>query len=176
MPFFPLFISLEGKRCVIVGGGAVAARKAKVLAEFGAALTVIAPDFSPELRSLEGASLCRRPYRGPPDLAGAALVLAASGDRELNRLVAAHAGAGGIPVNVADDPGLCGFFFPALVRRGNAVAGISSSGGCPRLVDVQWQTDHLASLGVIEISRRAYLGRLAGVIDQPRPPWPAPPA
>jgi siroheme synthase-like protein len=136
VPRFPLFINLEGRFCLVAGGGAAAARKVQALLDFGAALTVVDPVPSDKIRSLEQRgrlSIRERPYGGPAEIAGAALVIAATNDRELNARVARDARAAAIPVNVADDPTLCSFFFPALVRRGDLVAGISTSGACPRL-------------------------------------------
>jgi siroheme synthase-like protein len=97
---------------------------------------MLAPEPSAEILALSQTrriTLLERPYGGPADMAGAALVLAATDNRDLNTRVAEDARAAGIPVNVADDPALCTFFFPALVRRGGMVAGLSSSGACPRL-------------------------------------------
>jgi siroheme synthase-like protein len=138
--FFPLFVDIAGKSCRVVGGGGVAARKTRALVGFGACVTVIDARPSREIEGLcascpggGSVSLLRRAYGGPGDLAGAALVIAAAGNRQLNADVARDAGALGIPVNAADSPGLCSFFFPALVRRGDLVAGISTSGACPRL-------------------------------------------
>jgi siroheme synthase-like protein len=137
VPYFPLFINLEGLTCVIAGGGGVALRKAQVLLDFGASIRALDPRPSVAFTDLarnQGPrfSLICRTYQGPEDLSGAALALAASGDRALNRRFARDAAAAGIPVNAADDPGACGFFFPAIVRRGGLVAGISTSGLCPR--------------------------------------------
>jgi siroheme synthase-like protein len=136
VPYFPLFINLKGRFCLVAGGGAVAARKVQALLDFDAILTVVDPAPSENIRSLEQAGRIRvrkRPYGGPAEMAGAALVIAATGDRELNRRIAGDADALGIPVNVGDAPDLCSFYFPALVRRGDLVAGISTSGACPRL-------------------------------------------
>jgi siroheme synthase-like protein len=136
MPYFPLFVDLTGRPCLLVGGGPVAARKAESLLDYGPELTVLAPEPSAEILALSQTrriTLLERPYGGPADMAGAGLVLAATNNRDLNARVAEDARAAGIPVNVADDPSLCTFFFPALVRRGDLVAGISSSGACPRL-------------------------------------------
>jgi siroheme synthase-like protein len=147
-PYFPLFVSLDGQLCIVVGGGAVAARKARSLADFGALITVLDPAPSPEMEDLGRQGLVKlfpRPYGGPGELAGARLVIAATGSRELNREVSQDARSAGLPVNVADDPLLCTFFFPALVRRGELTAGISTSGACPALaarlrkdLDDQW--------------------------------------
>lgn len=135
-PYFPLFVNLEGQACIVVGGGAVGARKARSLTDFGARVTVLDPAPSPDMEDLgrQGlVTILTRPYGGPEELAGARLVIAATGSRELNREVSRDARAAGLPVNVADDPSLCTFFFPALVRRGELTAGISTSGACPAL-------------------------------------------
>jgi siroheme synthase-like protein len=142
-PRFPLFVDLGGRLCVVVGGGRVAARKAGTLLDFGACVTLIDPRPGEELAGLArrfsggggpgGVTVLERSYKGPADIAASALVIAATDDRELNARVARDARSAGIPVNVSDNPALCGFFFPALVRRGELVAGISTSGGCPRL-------------------------------------------
>jgi siroheme synthase-like protein len=135
-PRFPLFINLEGRSCLLVGGGEVAARKAQSLAGFGALIAVVDPAPGGKIRALAEEGLLRlreRPYGGPGELEGVYLVVAAADDGELNKRVAFDAGSRGIPVNVSDAPELCGFFFPALVRRGALVAAISTSGACPRL-------------------------------------------
>ena len=116
----------------------MALRKAQVLLDFGASIRALDPHPSAAFTGLAQSqgrrfNLICRAYQGPEDLSGAALALAAGGDRELNRRFAQDAAAAGIPVNVADDPEACGFFFPAIVRRGGLVAGISTSGLCPRL-------------------------------------------
>jgi siroheme synthase-like protein len=158
VPYFPLFINLTGRFCLLAGGGEVAARKAQVLLDFGAALAVVDPAPSDVIRSLEQQGLLtirERAYGGPGEIAGAALVIAATDNRELNRRIAGDAEAAGIPVNVCDDPELCGFFFPALVRRGDLVAGISTSGGCPALAArLRRQLDGLWSPGLGEALER----------------------
>jgi siroheme synthase-like protein len=104
--------------------------------DFGVSLTVIAPEPSEAILALAEDGLLTletREYAGAEDIQTAGLVIAAAGNRELNRRVAADAQKAGILVNAADDPELCGFFFPALVRRGELVAGLTSSGSCPGL-------------------------------------------
>jgi siroheme synthase-like protein len=135
MPHFPLFIDLTGTLCAVIGGGAVAERRITALLDFGASLRVIAPAPSETIRGLAGKGrivLFERPYGGAKDIAGARIVIAAA-NRKVNAAAAKDAAAAGIPVNAADSPDLCSFYFPALVRRGDMVAGISSSGGCPGL-------------------------------------------
>lgn len=121
---FPLFVNLAGEKAVVVGGGAVACRRAEVLSRFGAEVTVIAPRCKnpPQGIQWEG-----RPY-APGDLAGAALAVAATDDRAVNRAVGEEAKAQGIPVSVADCPEECTFFFPAVCTGENLVAGVIGRG------------------------------------------------
>lgn len=124
-PRFPMFVNLTGIRAVVVGGGPVAARRANVLAGFGAQVTVISPEID---ESLEPPfRILRRPY-APGDLSGFALALAATNSRETNHAVFLEAQALHIPVNVSDAPEECGFYFPAIARRGPLVVGITASG------------------------------------------------
>ncbi|MDR0425361.1 MAG: bifunctional precorrin-2 dehydrogenase/sirohydrochlorin ferrochelatase [Clostridiales Family XIII bacterium] len=136
MPYFPLFVNIEGRRCVVVGGGAVAVRKAAALLEYGAKVEVIAPSPSSGMEALVqggGAGIVRRAYGGGGDIRGAAMVVSASGDAAVDAAVARDSNELGIPVNVADAPALCSFYFPAVVRRGEISVGVSTSGSCPRL-------------------------------------------
>ena len=133
MAYFPLFIELEAAPCRVVGGGHVALRKVQKLLPYGPKLKAVAPDFLPAFRRLEkeaGLELHCREFR-PDDLAGSALVIAAAGDRAVNRRIAALCRAAGIPVNAVDDKEACTFLFPALVRRGPLSIGISTGGASP---------------------------------------------
>jgi siroheme synthase-like protein len=135
MPWFPLFINIEKRPCLVIGGGNVALRKIRTLLDFGAHVSVIAAGPSEAVLGLarEGSIVLHvRPYAGPRDITGMELVAAASDNAEINSQAAQHARLAGIPINVADDPAECSFFFPAIVRRGDLVAGISTSGVCPR--------------------------------------------
>lgn len=134
-PSYPLFLRVFNRRCVIVGGGAVAARKVDALLQRGADVRVIAPALEPGLLELAGRGLIeveeRRYAYG--DLAGAVLAFAATGDREVNAAVAAEARARNIWVNVADDLGACDFIVPAVVERGSLSVAISTGGAAPAL-------------------------------------------
>lgn len=164
MPYFPLFINLENLPCTVIGGGGVAVRKIQTLLEFGARIIVFESEPLDILETLaleRKLTLIRCSYAGPEALKGTRLVIAASRDRELNHRVSDDAQAVGIPVNVADDPGACTFFFPAIVRRGNLVAGISSSGHCPRFVarikdelDRQWPAGWGEALNYLAAERK----------------------
>lgn len=122
---FPLFVSLAGKKAVVLGGGRVALRRAAVLLDFGAAVTVIAPEV---LEKLEGAEVKLRPY-APGDLAGAYLAVAATNDPAVNAAAGREARTRGVLFNRADDPSSCDFFFPAVCRGQELVAGLVGTGG-----------------------------------------------
>ncbi len=131
MNYFPMFVSLEGKKCLIAGGGRIALGKAEKLLAFGADVVAVAPAFAEAFESL-GVKLVRGEY-SPDFLEGAYLAIAATDDREVNARVAADCRARGIAVNSADDKENCTFFFPALVLRGDVTVGISTGGASPYL-------------------------------------------
>ena len=130
MPLFPIFINLEGRRVLIVGGGHVALRKAERLSPYGADIFAVAPEFIPGFAGIPGVTLLERRFE-PGDIEGAALVIAATDDGELNAAVSELCRWENVPVNVVDDIEKCSFVFPALVRRGELSVGISTGGASP---------------------------------------------
>ena len=122
---FPLFIDLEGKPVTVVGGGQIGAHRARVLREFGAAVTIISPTLA---FPVEGAVHLARPYT-PGDLQGAFLAVAATNCRTVNHQIGQEARTLGIPVSVADCREECTFFFPAICMGHGVVAGVSGDGG-----------------------------------------------
>lgn len=133
MGYLPIFLDLTGRRCVVIGGGEIAARKAESLIEAGAVVTIVSPTATAAISRLSAAGQVAhtpRKYRHG-DLAKAALVFAATDDRDLDRAVADEARERGIPVNVADIPELCTFIAPAVARRGALQIAISTSGAAP---------------------------------------------
>ena len=135
MGFYPLLLELEGRRCVVVGGGPVGERKVDGLLAVGAAVTVVSPDVTPALATLAAAgriTLVERPYRAG-DLDGAALVFTALGDPRATSAVAEDARRLGIWLNAADDPTHCSFILPAVVRRGPLTVAVASGGATPAL-------------------------------------------
>ena len=121
-PRFPLFVSLAGKKCVVFGAGAIAARRVSVLRRFGAAVTVIAPD-APAGIAVDHA----RGYE-KSDLSGAFLAVAATNNRAVNHRIAADCAALHIPCSVADCTAESTFFFPAVCEGGGLTAGVVSDG------------------------------------------------
>lgn len=130
MGYFPFFMDLEDREGLIVGGGAVAARKIQKLLPYGPRLTVAAPEILPEIAEIPGLTLLRRAF-APAMLEGKFFVIAAADSREVNRAVSALCREKGILVNAADDKERCAFLFPALVKRGELSVGVSTAGASP---------------------------------------------
>ena len=125
MDFLPLFHKLQDRPVLVVGGGEVALRKSRLLAEAGAQLRVVAPDVDEELRVLAGAGVHLRGYQSS-DLQGVVLVIAATDDEALNARISEEAQALCIPVNVVDAPKLCSVIFPAIVDRSPVLVAIGT--------------------------------------------------
>lgn len=135
MAYYPVMLNIEGKRCLVVGGGSVAHRKVLSLLECGAIVTVIAPEVNESILKLWEESrirLIRRNYI-KSDLRGYFIVVAASDDRDVNKLIAEEAGAEGVPVNVVDSRELSSFIMPSVIRRGDLTVAISTGGKSPLL-------------------------------------------
>ncbi len=135
MEFLPLFFQLKEKHCILVGGGAVALRKATLLHRAGAVLHVVAHSVKPELQTLAEASggNFREGEYSPDDLKNKVLVIAATDDNVLNARVSADAHARQLPVNVVDSPELCSVILPAIIDRSPLVIAVSSGGTSPVL-------------------------------------------
>ena len=121
---FPLFVDLRGRKAVVVGCGPIGARRARILLEFGADVTVIAPEIGEVPAAVHRV---QRTYRSG-DLDGAFLAVAATGVREVNRQVGQEAAEAGIFVSVADSAQESSFFFPAICTGGGLISGVVSKG------------------------------------------------
>jgi precorrin-2 dehydrogenase len=133
--YFPVYLDLKGKRVVVIGGGEIAERKVTALAETGALITVISPDATSHLALLahnKSIELHRRPYC-PGDCKDAVLILSATDDSETSKMVWEEANRLGVLVNTADQPDLCDFIMPAVVRRSDLTVAISTGGASPAL-------------------------------------------
>lgn len=138
MAYYPMLMDLETKRTLVVGGGGVAERKVGSLLEFGAQVDVISRTLSPGLKALfeEGRVQWAGREFEEPMLAGAVLVIAATDDPLVNQRISAACREKGIPVNVVDRPEDCTFIVPAVVRRGDLLLAVSTSGKSPALSKV----------------------------------------
>lgn len=133
MDFLPLFHKLQGRVVLVVGGGEVALRKARLLSDAGGQLRVVAPEVRGELTALAGEGRVHLRGYESADLQGVALVIAATDDEPLNARISAEAQALGIPVNVVDAPALCSVIFPAIVDRSPLIVAVTSGGDAPVL-------------------------------------------
>lgn len=124
-------LDLRGRDCLVVGGGRVATEKAAGLLECGAEVTAVAPEVDDALWVLPVRVVERRFTAS--DVVGRFLVIAATSDRSVNAAVSAAAGERQTLCNVADDPKLCSFILPAVVRRDPIVVGVSTGGASPAL-------------------------------------------
>jgi siroheme synthase-like protein len=134
-PLLPVFVKLEGRPCLVVGGGAVALQKVNSLLECGANVTVVAPDTRAEICDManEGKIAWRRRYYVAADILGQQLVIAATNDPNVNHMAYGDAVAAGVLANAVDDPPFCDFYFGSVVRRGPLQIGISTAGESPAL-------------------------------------------
>ena len=135
MDYYPAFLDLRGRNCLVVGGGVIAERKVESLVACGARVTVVTREVTPGLAELaEGGAieLCLRRYTSD-DLAGMFLVIAATDDPAVQARIGGEAKERGLLVNVVDEPAHCTFIVPAVARRGELSIAISTGGRSPAL-------------------------------------------
>ena len=148
-PVYPVNLIVDGRRCLVVGGGPVALHKVRGLVEAGARVTVVGPELDPEIVELardaasgDAAVVAEvRPYR-PGEAAGYRLVVAATGDPAVNQQVYDDAEAAGVWINSADDPERCTVTLPARLRQGRLTVTVSTAGHSPAVA--AWLRDRLA--------------------------------
>ena len=135
MDFFPIFLDLQNRDCLVVGGGKVAARKVALLLRAGASVQVVSPQLGDELARLAEEKRIDYAPRGfaEADVEGKVLVIAATGDEAVNRRVSELARARNIPVNVVDQPQLCSFIVPSVIDRSPVQVAVSTGGSSPVL-------------------------------------------
>jgi len=133
--YYPIFLNIRGRKCLVVGGGKVALRKVKTLLEHGANVEVVSMELCPELSKLaeEGKIRARvRSYKSE-DLKGALIAIAATANVETNERVSADARKQGVLINVVDVPEHSDFIVPSSLTRGDLIIAISTSGKSPAL-------------------------------------------
>jgi precorrin-2 dehydrogenase / sirohydrochlorin ferrochelatase len=132
---FPMFLKLEGRRCLVVGAGAIAEGKIGGLIAVDAQIRVVAPEATAQVQTWAGEGKIdweRRKFQ-PPDLEGMFLVIASTSSAAVHEEIFAEAKRRGVLCNVVDVPHLCDFFYPAIVRRGSLQIAISTAGESPAL-------------------------------------------
>lgn len=157
MSYFPFMIELNNERCLIAGGGTVAYRKVCSMLEFGAVVTVVSPEFCPELLELvehpARLTLIKRCVQ-PQDIDGAFVVIMATDDEKVNHEMAELCRQQRILVNVVDVKADCGFYFPAIIKDKEVVISVSTGGQSPVLA------------GTIKRNIESHLGRSYGDIAE----------
>ena len=162
MDYLPIFLKVQDRPCLVVGGGKVAARKATLLQRAGARVTVIAPEISDELGKMaEQGQLAidQRAFRDS-DMDNKVLVIAATNDETLNRRISQLAGERHIPANIADNLELCNFIMPSVIDRSPVQVAVSTGGSSPVLA-------RLLRAKLESFIPAAY-GRLAQLVDDYR--------
>ena len=135
MRYYPIFLDIKDKPCVVIGGGNVAERKVISLLDAGARVVVISPVLTPALKKLSRGktiNYCPKPYEDG-DLEGFFLAYSATDNSSVNRKVFNEAKREGILLNVVDVPKLCNFIVPSVVDRGDLLIAISTSGKSPAM-------------------------------------------
>lgn len=160
MDYLPIFLNLKQQRCLVVGGGDIAARKIDLLVKAGAQISVVAPELKPVLSQLQqehGFEVRLKNFTAE-DLNGVQLVISATNQASVNQQVYQAAQAQGLWVNVVDNPALCNFIFPAIVDRSPVIIAISTGGSSPVLARLL--------RGKLESLIPASYGKLASMADQ----------
>jgi len=165
--YLPVFLRLEARRVVVVGGGAVARRKVRWLLKAGARVSVVAPTLHPQLAQLaaRGELMHLGEEFDASQLEDSIAVVAATTERAVNRAVSLAARARNLPVNVVDDPDLSTFIFPAIIERSPIIVAVGTAGNAPvlaRRVRAQIEALLPARLGALARfmgARRAAIGR-----------------
>jgi len=133
--YYPINLDIDGRDCLVVGGGKVAERKVQSLIECGASVRVVSKSFTRAIEALAASGKISAAKRGfeEADIADAELVFCATNDRSVNERVFNSACARKRPVNVVDVPDLCSFIVPAVIKRGDLLVSVSTSGKIPAL-------------------------------------------
>jgi siroheme synthase-like protein len=134
-PYYPIFLDIEDRSVVIIGGGEVCARKAETMMKYGARVTVVSPMFTSEIQqwARDGKLVTREKRYEAADLDGANIVIASTDDTAVNEQIAADCRDRRIPVNVVDVTPLCEFIVPAIIEKGSVQIAISTGGKSPAL-------------------------------------------
>ena len=171
MRYYPLFLDIARRRCVVIGGGEVAARKVGRLLACGASVEVVGKHLTPALAALtrEGAIVHHAADYHEDQLHGAFLVIGATDSDAVNERIARDARARGIPVNIVDDSARCDFILPSVVEQGDLTIAVSTGGKSPALAK-KLRTELENTYGPEYASLAAILGELREkVIDGGRP-------
>lgn len=161
MAYFPMFVQLKNKKCLVIGGGRIALRKIEVLKDFEADVTVIAPEMIPQIRQIDKIRRIFRTFM-EEDFKEAELVVAATNDPKVNSEISKICMQRKIQVNAVDQKEDCSFIFPSYVKEGEVVAAFSSGGQSPMITQYLKEkikpnlTEELGQIAQILGSLRAF--------------------
>lgn len=168
MNYYPIFLRVAGRPCLVIGGGSVAEQKVESLLTAGARVTVISPRLTAHLQTLAATGRMTHVPRvyGEGDLAGFLLVCAATDDSAVQARIAAEAETAGVLLNVVDRPQLCDFITPAVLERGDLVIATSTNGASPAMAkrirrELEESFGHEYELA-LKLLRRVRESQLAG--------------
>jgi precorrin-2 dehydrogenase/sirohydrochlorin ferrochelatase len=168
MNYYPIYLDVKDKKCLVVGGGAVGARKVETLLECGAMVTVVSIDAAEKLKKLSnsGVILLRERAFHSADLDGVFLVIGATDNEDLNAGIHAEAERRGVLCNIADRPEACNFILPSIVNRGDLIIAISTSGKSPafakklrRQLEAQFGDEYAEFLNLMGAIRKKLLSK-----------------
>ena len=166
MRYYPVHLDIQGRNCLVVGGGAVGTRKVETLRACGAQVTVVSPAATEPLRDLaaQGAIRLRLRDYASEDLSEMFLVIGATDDEALNRRISADAEQRRILCNIADRPEVCNFILPSILQRGDLTITVSTSGKSPafakklrRTLAAQYGPEYAAFLDLMGAIRQRLL-------------------
>jgi len=172
MDYLPVFLNLKGQTCLVVGAGAIAARKIELLAKANAKITVIAKEIGAQVLDQQASyrlNIMQKSF-APSDVRGFRLIVSATNDPATNRSVAQAAEEHNIPVNVVDTPELCSFIFPAIIDRSPIIAAVSSGGAAPvlaRLLRAKMETIIAPAYGKLALIAEKFRNPVKQHLDDP---------
>ncbi|MBM4054821.1 MAG: bifunctional precorrin-2 dehydrogenase/sirohydrochlorin ferrochelatase [Planctomycetes bacterium] len=166
--YYPVFLNLQGKKCVVVGGGNIAWRKACSLKDAGAQVTVVSPAFCTKLKEDMSVERIQQEY-DQTCLEGAFVVIASTDNEEMDKQIYYDAVGKGLLVNVVDKPEFCTFIVPASVMRGDLCISISTGGASPalaknirELLENQFGDEYDSFVGLLSEMRKKILSEVPG--------------
>ncbi len=168
MRYYPVYLDIQNRKCLVVGGGSVGTRKVMTLMDCGASVTVVSPDFTTQLFQLadtRAIKLKKRPYRSS-DIDGMFLVIGATNNEELNRQISEDAQRLNKLCNIADRPEACNFILPSFINRGDLIIAVSTSGKSPALakklrkdLENEFGQEYAEFLRLMEVIRQRLLSK-----------------
>ena len=167
MKYYPVFLDIWGKKCVVAGGGEVAARKVMRLLDCGAKVLVVSPHLTPALNALKAKSVIEHiaAEYNFQYIEGAVLIIGATDDEKTNAAISSDARRLGIPVNIVDDPQKCDFILPSVVKRGDLTFAIGTGGKSPALAR-HLREELEAAYGNEYVTLLNLLGQLRGKMEK----------